>query len=220
MDDPHRHVRSVGGLRLLFVMATPAEYGPHLKQRIDPLICGVGPVEAAAHTAAALAVLRHSGATPDIVVNLGSAGSRSLDHAAVYQVERVSYRDMDASPLGFEKGRTPFTDHPVSIPLPYRIDGLATASLSTGGGIISGPAYDAIAADMVDMETFAVLRAAQRFGAHLIGLRGITDGQTELTGYRDWADYLHLVDEKLAFALDALAAQAKAGLLRPVTPTP
>ncbi len=217
MDDPRRHVRTVGGHSMLFVMATPAEYGPHLKQRIEPLICGVGPVEAAAHTAAALAVLRHTGAMPDIVVNLGSAGSNRLEHATVYQVESVSYRDMDASPLGFTRGCTPFCDHPPAIPLPYRISGLAAASLSTGGAIISGGAYGAIDADMVDMETFAVLRAAHRFGADLIGLRGITDGHTELTGYHDWADYLHLVDEKLAHALDALAAQAEAGLLRPVT---
>lgn len=218
MDDPRRHIRSVGGHSMLFVMATPAEYGPHLKQRIEPFICGVGPVEAAAHTAAALAMLRASGTVPDIVVNLGSAGSRRLDHAAVYQVESVAYRDMDASPLGFTKGCTPFSDHPVAIPLPYRIEGLASASLSTGGAIITGAAYSAIEADMVDMETFAVLRAAQRFGAEVIGLRGITDGHSDLTGYHDWADYLHLVDEKLAHALDALAAQAEAGLLRPVTP--
>ncbi|MEW6125059.1 MAG: 5'-methylthioadenosine/S-adenosylhomocysteine nucleosidase [Pseudomonadota bacterium] len=213
MEDPRRHVRSIGGLDVLFVMATPMEYGPHLRSRIEPLIIGVGPVEAAASTAAALAFLRHLGVVPDLVFTLGSAGSRTLDHAGVYQVESVSYRDMDASPLGFERGCTPFCDHPAVIALSHRIAGVPSASLSTGGAIISGGAYDAIAADMVDMETFAVLRAAHRFGVELMGLRGITDGRTELSRYEDWADYLHLIDEKLALSLDAFAAQAEAGHL-------
>ncbi len=36
-----------GGHRLLIIMATEAEYGPCLRQRIQPVITGVGPVEAA-----------------------------------------------------------------------------------------------------------------------------------------------------------------------------
>lgn len=220
MDDPRRHLRAIGGINVLFVMATPQEYGPHLRSRIAPLITGVGPVEAAATMGAALALLRQAGALPDLVFTLGSAGSRSLDHAGVYQVESVSYRDMDASPLGFERGRTPFTDHPPVIRLPYRISGIPSASLSSGGAIISGAAYDAIAADMVDMETFAVLRAADRFAVDVMGLRGITDGRSELARYEDWADYLHLIDEKLALALDAFAAQAQAGHILPAKPQP
>ncbi len=213
MDDPRRNVRVIGGARVLFVMATAMEYGPHLQARIDPLITGVGPVEAAAGTSAALAHLTHHDAAPDLVFTLGSAGSRVLDHAGIYQVASVSYRDMDASPLGFEKGRTPFLDHPSVIPLPFRIAGIEAASLSTGGAIVSGAAYDSITDEMVDMESFAVLRAAHRFGVEMIGLRGITDGRTELSRYEDWSDYLHIIDEKLAAALDAFAAQVADGSL-------
>jgi adenosylhomocysteine nucleosidase len=112
---------------------------------------------------------------------------------------------MDASPLGFAKGLTPFLDLPAEIELPLRIPGLPLASLSTGGAIISGAAYDAIAADMVDMETYAVLRAAMRFSVPFIGLRGISDGRSELRHYGDWHEYLHVVDERLAEAVDKLA---------------
>ncbi|TCT07830.1 5'-methylthioadenosine/S-adenosylhomocysteine nucleosidase [Aquabacter spiritensis] len=213
MDDPRRHVRTVGGHSILFVMATRQEYGPHLQRRIDPLITGVGPVEAAAGTAGVLAQLRHGAALPDLVFTLGSAGSRVLDHAGLYQVASVSYRDMDASALGFERGRTPFLDHPAVIPLPHRIAGLPAASLSTGGAIVSGAAYDSIQDEMVDMESFAVLRAAHRFGLDMIGLRGITDGKSALARYEDWADYLHIVDEKLASALDLFVAQVEDGSL-------
>ncbi|MBB2969831.1 5'-methylthioadenosine/S-adenosylhomocysteine nucleosidase [Mesorhizobium sp. RMAD-H1] len=194
----------VGGRNVLFVMAVEAEYGPHLRRLFQPLMTGVGPVEAAVAVSSALAAMAASGDLPDLVVSLGSAGSRSLEQAEVYQAASVSYRDIDASPLGFEKGRTPFLDLPAIVPLPHRIPGIPEASLSTGGNIVSGAAYDGIAADMVDMETFAILRACQRFGLPLIGLRGISDGAAELHHIDDWTEYLHIIDEKLALAVGTL----------------
>ncbi|WP_377297635.1 5'-methylthioadenosine/S-adenosylhomocysteine nucleosidase [Rhizobium sp. SGZ-381] len=190
---------------VLFVMAVDAEYGPHLRARIRPLMTGVGPVEAAIAVAGTLTRLQAQDNLPDLVVCLGSAGSRSLKQTGVYQVSSVGYRDMDASPLGFEKGRTPFLDLPAAVVLPHAIPGIPAASLSTGGHIISGSAYDAIEAEMVDMETFAVLRACQGFGVPLIGLRGISDGKAELAHVGDWTEYLHVIDEKLADAVDRLA---------------
>ncbi|NSY15935.1 5'-methylthioadenosine/S-adenosylhomocysteine nucleosidase [Neorhizobium sp. AL 9.2.2] len=197
-------LKSVAGKKVMFVMAVDAEYGPHLKTRIKPLMTGVGPVEAAAVLSRALTRLEAESLLPDLVVSLGSAGSRSLEQTEVYQVSSVAYRDMDASPLGFEKGRTPFLDHPAIVPMPLRIPGIAEASLSTGGNIVSGSAYDLVAADMVDMETFAVLRCCQVFGLPLIGLRGISDGKAELKHVDNWTEYLHVIDEKLAEAIDRL----------------
>ena len=86
--------------RVLFVMAVEAEYGPQLKARFDPLMTGVGPVEAALNTGLALQRLDMEGALPDLVVSLGSAGSRICTLGEVYQVASVSWRDMDASRLG------------------------------------------------------------------------------------------------------------------------
>lgn len=199
--------------RVLFVMAAEAEYGPHLRARFTPLMTGVGPVEAAIVLTATLAGHASQGALPDLVVSLGSAGSRSLEQTGIYQATAVSYRDMDASPLGFEKGATPFLDLPVVVPLSLRIPGIAAATLSTGANIVSGAAYDAIDADMVDMETFAVLRACQRFGVPLVALRGISDGAADLRHVGDWTEYLHVIDEKLADAVDRLGKAIADGLL-------
>jgi len=198
---------------VLFVMAVEAEYGPHLKNLFTPLMTGVGPVEAGVRLGAELAALKAEGALPDLVVSLGSAGSRKLEQTEIYQAVSVSYRDMDASPLGFEKGATPFLDLPVSVPLPFVIPGIKTASLSTGGAIISGAAYDAIDADMADMETFACLRACQLFGVPLIGLRGISDGAADLRHVNDWTEYLHVIDEKLAASIGLLEQAIAGGLL-------
>jgi adenosylhomocysteine nucleosidase len=199
------------GRKVLFVMATEAEYGPHLRARIAPLMTHVGPVEAAIGVARALAELRAGGAPADLVVSLGSAGSARLEHTMVYQAVSVSYRDMDCSPLGFPKGQTPFLPQPPTIPLPLRLPGVPGASLSTGANIVSGAAYDAIPEDMVDMETYAVLRACQSFATPLITLRGISDGRSELGGFHDWTEYLHVVDRNLAAALDHLDALLAGG---------
>ncbi|MBP1857995.1 5'-methylthioadenosine/S-adenosylhomocysteine nucleosidase [Rhizobium herbae] len=204
-------LKPVAGKTLLYVMAVDAEYGVHLRERISPLMTGVGPVEAAVTLTRTLAELQGRGNLPDLVVSLGSAGSAKLEQAEVYQATSVAYRDMDASPLGFEKGATPFLDLPVTVDLPLRIPGVKTASLSTGANIVSGATYETIAADMVEMETFAVLRACQSFGIPLIGLRGISDGKAELKHVSDWTEYLHVIDEKLAAAVDALEKAVASG---------
>jgi len=191
---------------VIFVMAVEAEYGEHLRARIEPLFTGVGPVEAGVALAAELARREARGSLPRLIVSLGSAGSRSLAQTRVYQASSVSWRDVDASPLGFEKGITPFLDLPKEVSLPALVPGLPAARLSTGATIVSGSAYDAIDADMVDMETFAHLRAAMRFDVPLIGLRGISDGKSDLNHINDWTEYLHVVDENLADAVDRLAA--------------
>ncbi|WP_427788550.1 5'-methylthioadenosine/S-adenosylhomocysteine nucleosidase [Brevundimonas diminuta] len=195
-----------GAVTVLPVMAAPAEYGEHLRARIDPLMTGIGPVEGAVALTAALARLEARGEAPDLILSLGSCGSRVLDHAAVYQASSVAYRDMDASALGFPKGVTPLLDMPAVLPLPCPIPGVLSARLSTGGNVISGAAYDAIDAEMVDMETWALVRAAQTFGLPLVALRGVSDGKAELTGLHDWTSTLHLVDENLARAVDGLIA--------------
>jgi len=188
----------------LCVMAAEPEYGPALRSRIRPLITGVGPVEAAAGVAGALAALQAEGAVPDLIVSLGSAGSRTLDHARVYRVTEVSYRDMDASALGFPKGETPFPRLPAVLPLADGPTALPTARLATGGSVVSGAGYDAVDADMVDMETFAVVRAAARFDLPVIGLRGVSDGRSDLTELSHWTDALAEIDLRLAEALDLL----------------
>lgn len=204
----------IHGRNILFVMAAEAEYGPHLQKLFVPLMTGVGPVEAGVVVGAELARRAVSNALPDLVVCLGSAGSRSLEQTEVYQAVSVCFRDMDASALGFEKGRTPFLDLPATLPLPLRIPGVPEATLSTGSTIISGNAYNAIHEDMVDMETFAVLRACQMFGVPLIGLRGISDGAEDISHVGDWTEYLHVVDENLAHAVQLMVQAIGSGEIR------
>lgn len=203
----------IGGHDVLFVMAVDAEYGANLRARITPLFTGVGPVEAALATSEALTRLELANRLPALVVSLGSAGSARLKHCAVYQAASVAWRDIDASPLGFAPGLTPFSDLPATLALPLRLPAIPIASLSTGADIITGAAYARIAEDMVDMETWSVARACMRAGVPLIALRGISDGQADLTGLHDWTEYLPLVDAHLAAGVDHLEIALQTGLL-------
>lgn len=197
---------TTGGTRILFVMAAEPEYGPNLRARFAPLMIGVGPVEAGVVTGAALSRLAERGSLPDLVVSLGSAGSRLLEQAEVYQVASVSYRDMDASPLGFPRGITPFLDLPAELPLRTAVPGMQAVRLSTGANIVSGAGYDGIDAEMVDMETWAVARACMVHGVPLAGLRGVSDGAADLHHIDGWTEYLHVIDARLAHAVDRLIA--------------
>lgn len=201
------YLHDFAGTNVLFAMAANQEYGPHLEKLFKPLMIGIGPVEAAINLSIALTELKLANDLPDLVVTLGSAGSRTLDQAKVYQVSSVSYRDMDCSALGFERGITPYLNLPAVLDLPYRIPTLPEARLSTGANVVSGDAYNAIDADMVDMETYAVLRVCQKFDVPVIGLRGISDGKEELNTLSDWTTYLHVVDENLAKSVDIIKGQ-------------
>jgi len=205
--------RRPGVADILYVMATELEYGPELKSRITPLITGVGPIEAAIVLTEHLTRLSADDRLPLLVVSLGSAGSAELEQCGLYQASEVSWRDMDASAIGFAPGVVPFLDLPATLKLGPFVPGIAMATLSTGANVVSGSAYDGIVEQMVDMETYAVLRACQRFGLPLIALRGISDGDRELGKLADWTDYLGIIDVKLGEAVDRLEAAVQNGTL-------
>lgn len=198
-------------MSILYLMAAKAEFGPHLAARIQPELIGIGPVEAAITTTRILWERREN--LPDLVVCLGSAGSNRLEQCGVYQAISVSYRDMDASALGFPRGVTPLTDLPQTLDLVPSVPGLTAATLSTGANVVSGPSYATIAEDMVDMETFAVKRGCQGFGVPVLGLRGISDGAKAVSRLEDWTQYLHIIDERLAQAVDRVQEAYAAGEL-------
>jgi adenosylhomocysteine nucleosidase len=189
---------------VMFVMATEQEYGAHPRRRIDPVMVGVGPIESAIGMTIALQRRADAGELPGLVVSLGSAGSQRLEVGTIWQISGVSWRDMDASRLGFEKGVTPFCDHPAEIALPTPLAGVPTATLSTGGEVLGDDRYHGVPADLVDMETFAIVRACQRFGVPVIGLRGVSDGPGTLNGIDDWTGMLGVLDERLAAVIDLI----------------
>ena len=72
--------------------------------------------------------------------------------------------------------------------------------------MLKGADYGALDADLADMETFAVLRACQRFGIQAIGLRGVSDGDDDDPGIDGWTKRLGVLDKLLADAVEQIPA--------------
>ena len=97
----------------LIVMALPQESRGLLEQAgANILYTGVGKVNAAAALARRLAEMRCTGAAQPLVVNLGTAGSRTIPAHTLVACNRFAQRDMDVSGLGFAPGVTPFDATP------------------------------------------------------------------------------------------------------------
>jgi adenosylhomocysteine nucleosidase len=201
------------GVTALVVMATEHECGAHLKQLgIKPLITGVGPVQAAIELTHALVQLidAQPSRRPDVIINLGSAGSATLEQGAVYRVARSHYRDMDASAFGFARGQTPFSPHPGTVEAAPIMPDFPCASCSSGANVVSD--HGITGADLADMEYSALNEVAMRFGIALIGFKGISDGKKPLTGELvQWTELLPVIDRNLAVAIASLKTRIAQG---------
>lgn len=157
-------VRDTVRAMILVVAATPAELLG--ADGTEQLVCGVGPVEAAARTAAALERRR-----PTAVLHVGVAGARAFDAPAFVIGSEALYCDAD-DPAWIEL-RAPADDGLVAAArraLPdARVEPIGT-SARVGGS--SGCEVEA-------MEGYAVLRAAALAGVAAVEVRVLANAVGE-----------------------------------------
>ena len=172
--------------RILVVAATERELAPPAGWRT--LLCGVGPVEAAAATAAAIAADR-----PAAIVHVGIAGARRLRALAPASLVigcRAFYSDLAVPPTLAPAvvDATPMLVEAAARVLP---DALQLV-IGTSGRI--GGTSDT---DVESMEGFAVLRAAEQAGVPAVEVRAISNDIEE----RDRARWYF--DDAFAAIVDA-----------------
>jgi futalosine hydrolase len=203
---------------VLIVCALRAELrGLHARAGADVLPCGVGPVEAAASVARALA-----GGGVRAVVNAGIAGAFSgraqIGDAVIIAEERYADLGLEsgeqiALPDGQRTIDRAFADDDLlerCAGLPYAIgSGLTVTRVTTTGATADRLArtYDA---DVESMEGFAVLRACGLAGVPALEIRGVSNrvGERALSGW-DFGAGSRAVVAALEAVLDRLAeAQA------------
>jgi adenosylhomocysteine nucleosidase len=156
-------------------MALPQESRGHLEScGASPLYTGVGKVNAAQALARRLAELRCAGTPPTLVVNLGTAGSRTIRPHAMVACNRFSQRDMDVSGLGFPVGVTPFDDAPAMIEFPAVFSHLRQVQCSSGDSFATH--LHAVSGDVIDMEAFALARVCLAEKVPFACAKYITDG--------------------------------------------
>jgi adenosylhomocysteine nucleosidase len=184
----------------LIVMALPQESRGLLEAAgAEVLYTGVGKVNAAAGLARRLAELRVRGIGMPHVINLGTAGSRSVPAHTLVACNRFAQRDMDVSGLGFPPGTTPFEDMPAILAFPPCFPELPQLLCSTADSFATH--RHAIAGDVVDMEAFALARVCVLEHARFGCAKYVTDG-ADVDSAAHWQA-----------ALDA-ASRAFAGLYR------
>ncbi len=161
--------------KTLIVMALPQESRGELERAgAQVLYTGVGKVNAARTLARRLAELRCAGEPPALVVNLGTAGSRSIAAHTLVACDRFSQRDMDVSGLGFAPGITPFDETPAVIQVPAVFARLPQLHCSSADSFATD--LHTVAGDVVDMEAFALARVCMAESIPFACAKYITDG--------------------------------------------
>jgi nucleoside phosphorylase len=150
----------------------------------DALVCGIGPVEAAAATARALAEHR-----PDAVLHIGLAGARTLAPPALVLGSEAVYEDA-RGPL------VPARVEPDAALLAKLRAALPDAHVLPIG--TSAHVGGASACEVEAMEGFAVLRACALAGVPAVELRAVSNA----IGEPDRSKWLF--DEALALLKSAL----------------
>lgn len=154
--------RSLG--QVLIVAATERELVP--VKRSHTLACGIGPVEAAATTARALAELR-----PSVVLHVGIAGARDLPPLALVLGSEAIYCDAEG-PLVPTRA---LPDQALLGRLRDAFPGARVQPIGTSARVGGSHGVEVEA-----MEGFAVLRAAELAGVPAVEVRVISNEIDEL----------------------------------------
>ena len=185
----------------LIVMALPQESRRKLEHAgADVLYTGVGKVNAATSLTRRLTEIRCARQPLPLVVNMGTAGSRTLAAHTVVACNRFAQRDMDVSGLGFPIGATPFDPTPAIIEFPAVFDDLPQMLCSTADSFATH--RHAVEGDVVDMEAFALARVCVAESARFACLKYVTDG-ADGDSARHWEAALEAASDAFASAFSA-----------------
>jgi len=179
-------------MKLLLVFAMPEE-SQDVFTGYDVLHTQIGKVNAAYSLTQRIVTAR-----PDIVVNMGTAGSRRHAGGCVINPTRFIQRDMDVSVLGVPEFQTPFSNDPIELHYGTRFDHLPDGVCGTGDNFDASDAANNY--DVVDMEAYALALICQRENIPFACLKYVSDG-ADGDANADWNETLHHAAEVLKDAL-------------------
>ena len=168
-------------MRVLAVCATTFERARiALPEKVQTLLCGVGPVEAAARTAAALVGERY-----DFVLNIGIAGAfegrATIGESCVVAADFIELDRENGEALRLPPGDRLY---PRTQSDPSLVEMLAASGIRQRTGVTVSRVttasstcerLSALGAEIESMEGFAVLRAAELAHVRALELRGISN---------------------------------------------
>lgn len=152
----------------LFVFALESEAGAEF-EGVKKVFTGVGKINATYHLLKE--VLSYQ---PDIVINLGTAGSTLFNRGEVVSCNQFIQRDMEVTALGFLKYETPFSNGEVILRYGLEIEGLPKGICGTGDQFEmehNNPEYN-----VIDMEAYAFAKVCKEVNVPFLCLKYISDG--------------------------------------------
>ncbi len=168
----------------------------------DGLVCGVGPVEAAAATARALALRPFSA-----LLHVGLAGARGLAPGTLVVGTEAVYGDLDAE--------WPVVDRVTPDKRLVEILGAALPDAQSvpiqTSAAVGGACDDKSQAVLVEaMEGFGVLRAAERAGVPAVEVRVVSNEHREADrSLWDLAGALEVLERSLPVMVEAVARASR-----------
>jgi adenosylhomocysteine nucleosidase len=182
---------------LVFALETEAR---GLFDSFHTLFCGVGKVNATYGLTSKLAEWQKAkGQSPALVLNVGSAGSRSFSRGDVVNCTRFIQRDFDATALGVAPYETPFEESPSASIKGVRHEAFPEGICGTGDSFVINKEKGSWT--VVDMEAFALAKVCHREKIHFGCLKYITDGANDHSA-TDWIASLDDTARTLRGAVD------------------
>ncbi|KUG11504.1 nucleosidase [Elizabethkingia sp. HvH-WGS333] len=176
----------------VFVFAMEKEAGNEFKN-LQLVFTGIGKVNAGYYLMKYLSVNN-----PDIIINLGTAGSTAFRRGDVVCCTQFVQRDMDVSPLGIEKFKTPFSDDDVVLDYGIDIDNLPKGICGTGDSFETEHNTDLY--NVLDMEAYALALIAKREQIPFLCLKYISDGAND-DAVEDWTQEVNKASKILREAI-------------------
>ena len=148
---------------------------------------GIGKVNAAITTTRAILDFK-----PELIVNLGTAGSVNVEPGQSVTIGSVLERDFDCNPIQI-RGSVPFDDAPREF-----ISMLPGYICGSGDNFVTSldPWFVAEGIEIIDMELFAIAKTAFKFDIPWVSFKYITDALNS-TSESDWFAKLPEANVKL-----------------------
>lgn len=147
------------------------------------LICGIGKVNAAYNLMKALHRKK-----PELIINLGSAGSTHYKKGEIVCCTKFIQRDMDVRGLGYDQYETPLSGLPPILEYGLQMAGMPEAVCGTGDNFEM--AHSTAIYDVVDMEAYALALVAMNENIPFLSLKYVSDG-ADGNAAEDWTVQVH-----------------------------
>lgn len=168
--------------RTLFVFALSSEAADEF-EHVNKVVVGIGKVNAAYELTKAIDKHR-----PQLIVNLGSAGSNFFRRGEVVCCTKFIQRDMDVRGLGYKLYETPFSGIDPVLQYGIQIKGLPQAICGTGDSFEMNHFVSDY--NVIDMEAYALALVAMKEQVPFLCLKYISDG-ADGAAAEDWTVQVH-----------------------------